>query len=457
MTAQVTANSGSKSMFRLHFGRKAKLLLGYLCLMILPFLATYALDMQEKTFYAAMISTVNTLAMMMFYIQFPLGSRLKQIPLFANIDWNMSHHKKVGQWIGLAFLLHPVLILAPRFFLSYGDGMTSVISVITSSQMLTGIIAWVLMIVWVLMSIFKDHLPMKYETWRFLHMAGFVAIAVLATLHVTTVGQHGQFGSWFNKIWWALCSFSVLLVLFNYFVKPLMMKRRPFKLVSVEKVSSSDWQVTMAVNENMDFDFEPGQFVWFNTDRSGGVKEHPFSIASSRSSLPNISFLIRNLGDYTAKLGELTAGQNVYVDGPYGSINLSDAKKSKGVLFIAGGAGIGPMLSLVRGLADLDDKRPVRLIYGNNQADQMVLQEEIKSLESSMANFRQQLVCKEGCEGGYTGLIDQVIIKEVISDIDSKDWSVYLCGPKPMIAAVNKSLKKLKVPGRNIHFEQLSF
>lgn len=457
MTAQATANSGPKTKLKLHFGRKAKLLLGYLCLMILPFLATYALDMQDKTFYAAMISTVNTLAMMMFYIQFPLGSRLKQIPLFANIDWNMSHHKKVGQWIGLAFLLHPVVIVAPRFFLTYGDGMTSVISVITAPQMLTGIIAWVLMIVWVLMSIFKERLPMKYETWRFTHMVGFIGIAILATLHVTTVGQHGQFGGWYNEIWWALCSASVVMVLFNYFVKPLIMKRKPFTLTAVEQVSSSDWEVTLKADDNSDFDFEPGQFVWFNTETSGGVKEHPFSIASSRSSLPNVSFLIRNLGDYTSKLGELKVGQNVFVDGPYGSINLSDTKKSKGVLLIAGGAGIGPMLSLVRGLADNNEERPVRLIYGNNRADQMVLQDDINAMEADMANFKQQLVCVEGCEGAYTGVVDQAIIEKVMGDIDHRDWTVYLCGPKPMIAAVNKSLKKLKVPGRNIHFEQLSF
>ncbi|TCS43319.1 ferredoxin reductase family protein [Reinekea marinisedimentorum] len=457
MTAQVPANSAPTKKYTLHFGRKAKLFLGYVCLMVLPFLATYALDMQEKNTYAAFVSLFNTLAMMMFFIQFPLGSRLKSIPLFANIDWNMSHHKKVGQWLGVIFLLHPLLILMPKFAMSQTDGMRAIMEVIRAPQMLTGIIAWVGMIVWILMSIFKDRLPMKYETWRFTHMLGFVAIAILATLHVTTVGQHGQFGGWYNEIWWGLCSFSVLMVLFNYFVKPQIMKSNPFKLTSVQQVSSSDWEVTMDAGAGSDFDFEPGQFVWFNTATSGGVKEHPFSIASSRSSLPNVSFLIRNLGDYTSKLGELKVGQDVFVDGPYGSINLSDTKKSKGVVLIAGGAGIGPMLSLLRGLADSNEQRPVRLIYGNNRADQMVLQDEMKALESSMANFKQQLVCMEGCEGAYTGVIDQAIIKEVMSDENLKDWTVYLCGPKPMIAAVNKSLKALKVPRRNVHFEQLSF
>ena len=104
MTTHIERPSQSKkNKFTFKLGRKSKLALGYFSLLIIPFLATYALDMQDKAAYAALISTVNTLAIMAFYIQFPLGSRLRNIPLFSNIDWNMSHHKKVGQWIGIIF------------------------------------------------------------------------------------------------------------------------------------------------------------------------------------------------------------------------------------------------------------------------------------------------------------------------------------------------------------------
>jgi predicted ferric reductase len=457
MPVQTATKVQQKRSYSLQLGPNKKLFIGYLCLLILPFLATYALGMQEKSSYAYFIAALNTLAMMMFFLQFPLGSRLKQISLFANIDWNMTQHRKIGKWIGLIFLLHPVLIVLPRFLMSKGDGMTSVKSILTAPTMLTGIIAWVIMMVWILLSIFKDRLPVKYEVWRFTHMLGFVVIAIFATLHVTSVGQHGQFGAWYNNIWWALCLFSVALVLFNYFVKPAILKKKPFRLVKVKQVSSSDWEVVMKKDPAVYFDFEPGQFVWFNTASSGGVKEHPFSIASSRSSLPYISFLIRNLGDYTGKLGELKVGQDVFVDGPYGSINLAETKRSKAVVLIAGGAGIGPMLSLVRGLADANDPRPVRLIYGNNCIEQMAMQEDIKALEASMSNFKQQLVCMEECDDAYTGVIDQQIISQVMAVEEIRNWTVFLCGPKPMITAVNKSLRKLKVPKRNVHFEQLSF
>lgn len=392
MTAQPVSASKSTRKLSWHIGSKSKRLLAYTLIICIPFLATYALDMQDKTLYAAFISMFNTLAMMVFYIQFPLAGRLKHISLFANIDWGMAQHKRMGKWLGIIFFLHPFLFIAPRFMVSVDDGLHSLRDIVTAPQMLTGIIAWVGMIVWVLLAVFKNRLSIPYEKWRFMHMLGFVSIAVLATLHITTVGSHGQ-------------------------------------------------------------------FVWLNTSTSGGVKDHPFSIASSRSSLPQLSFVIRNLGDYTAKLNDLQVSQKVYVDGPYGSMSLGDAKGAGAVILIAGGAGIGPMLSLVRGLADAKDNRPIRLIYANNHFDQMVLQDEIHALEASMSNFKQQLVCIEAGEQQaiYEGVIDRTVIEQVMADAPVNDWVIFLCGPKPMIDAGQKHLKAMKVSSRNIHYEQLSF
>lgn len=435
-------------------------MLGYLCLLPLPYLLTFTLDMADKGLYAGLLTAINTLAMMAFYLQFPLGSRLKRIPLFANIDWNITHHKKIGQWIGITILLHPILILAPRFMVSFEDGMHSLITVLTAPQMLTGIIAWVGLILWILAAIFRQQLKLSYEVWRFTHMLGFVAIAILATLHVMSVGSHGQYGETYNLIWWALGYLSVSMVLYNYIVKPFTLRSHPFRLVDVTQVSRTDWQVTIEKDASSDFDFQPGQFVWLNTSkRSGGVREHPFSIASCQADLPRISFIIRNLGDYTSRLNTLKIGQPVYVDGPYGSISLADSSQSDAILLIAGGAGIGPMLSLLRGLAQNGDPRPIRLIYGNNDLDQMVLQKEIKELEKTMPDFKQQLVCATATDQDeiYQGVIDKTCIEQVIQGQSPGAWSVYLCGPEAMITAVNRNLRLLNIPAANIHYEQLSF
>ena len=430
----------------------------YLALLLIPFLATLTLNIDDKGLYSALLGFLNAVAMMAFFIQFPLAGRFKHLPMFSNIDWSMSKHKSAGKWLGAFFLLHPVLILAPRFLVSFDDGMTSVVEAITSPQLLTGIIAWVVMMVWVLLAIFKDKL--NYEAWRLTHVLGFVIICVLATLHITSVGRHGQFDAQFNVLWWGLCTAVVLLVVYNQVVKKSGLKKIPFTLTGITKISSRDWQLTLKANGSDDFKFEAGQFIWINTSGSVySMNEHPFSIASCKSDLPEISLIIRELGDYTSHLDRLCIGQDVYVDGPYGSMSLRDSEKASGIALIAGGAGIGPMLSLLKELAAKNDPRPIRLLYGNNDYQQMVLQEEIKSLEKTMPNFTQQLVCDQPTDipDVRQGVIAEDAIAESIDPGPAKNWAVYLCGPSAMIASVRVSLKSLGIPAANIHYEQLSF
>jgi len=440
--------------------RHVKLRASYWLLLVVPWLATQALDMDLKDGYSELLSVAWVVGMAAFFVQFALGGRIRRGSLFGNIDWSMTRHKKVGKILGYLFFLHPFLILAPRFLMSWDDGMTSLISALTASSLLTGLIAWGLMLVFVLLAVFKQALPIRYEVWRLLHLAAFVGVAVLATLHVTQVGRHGQFQPAFNQLWWALLAAVMALVVWNHLIKPLRLKRIPFTLKAVERVSRSDCQLTLEKPAGMDFDFAPGQFVWINTSASPfDLNDHPFSIASCRKDLPQISFIIRELGDYTGNLDGLMPGQKVYVDGPYGSMSLAASERADGVLLVAGGAGIGPMLSLLRGLAERQESRPVRLVYGNRWLDQMVLQEEILQLEQSLPDFRQYLVCEEAVSvpDVHTGLIDRAILDLSLNRGRRENWAAYVCGPPAMVESVRNDALALGVPRAQIHYEQLSF
>ncbi len=442
------------------FARGLRIKARYWLLLITPWLATQILPMDFKGWYSEILSAVWVLAMAAFFVQFALGGRIRKGALFGNIDWSMTRHKRAGKYLGYLFFLHPLLILAPRFLVSWDDGVTSLVSVLTASSMLTGLIAWGLMLVAVLMSVYKESLPLRYETWRLLHLLAFATVAILATLHVTGVGRHGQFQPTFNLLWWGLCAAVCALMAYNHLIKPLRLKRMPFTLKSVSRVSRSDWQLTLEKPAQVDFDFAPGQFVWINT--SGSVfdmNDHPFSIASCRKDLPELSFIIRTLGDYTASLNGLKPGQNVWLDGPYGSMSLADSEQAKGILLVAGGAGIGPMLSLLRGLAAQQETRPVRLVYGNRSLDQMVLQEEILTLEQQMPDFRQLLACSDpqSSPAIHTGVIDQAILQQALDSGARESWAAYVCGPAAMVQSVKRDVRALGIPRSQIHYEQLAF
>jgi predicted ferric reductase len=450
--------------FRLYKGKLAaknwSLTLQLASLFVVPYLLVLILPMDSKGTYVATLGFFNIIMMLAMLVQFPLGARLKRVRLFSQIDWNIKQHKKIGQWIGLFFFLHPMLIMLPKVLLSGTDFTHAVFSSLTEPRLLTGVIAWVAMVVWVLMSIFKHKIAMRYEHWRLVHIMGFIAILVLATAHITEIGSHGQFQSNINVMWWALCASSIVFTIYGYFIKPFLLSEKPFSLVSRDKISDSDWLVTVKAPEDSEFNFDAGQFVWLGSKKSALDHDyHPFSMVSTPAELPNVSFLVRELGDYTSSLAQLKIGQPIFIDGPYGGMTLGSSESASSIVLIASGVGLGPIMSLLRQLHRTNETRPVRLVYGNQRLEQMVFIDEIKKMEKSMTNFKAQLVCYDPTEveGIYSGYMNSSCLKETYQALSTSTTCTYLCGSPLMVEGVQKSLEELEVPPRNVHFEQLSF
>ena len=461
----VKLSSFTSPLRSLQLTQRRKLTLAYLVLAIVPLILAELLGMEFTGVYTSLLGAANLIAMMIFFMQFPLAGRLKHLPLFANIDWGITKHKQLGKYLGIFFFLHPVLILLPKGFISLDDLWLSTVSVLTSSNMLTGIIAWLTMGVWVLMSIYKDKLNIRYETWRLLHVIGFAIIATLATLHITTIGSHGQFNAVYNMTWWSLYGMSMALLIYNYFIKPRYIKQHPYTINAIEKISECDWKLTIKSNTTQSLNYQAGQFVWLNTSGNAyNLEQHPFSIVTASHQHKMISFIIRELGDYTSSLTQLKLGGTVYIDGPYGNMTLDKAEIASGITFIAGGAGIAPILGLLRQLAAQHDPRPIRLIYANHTLERMVCLFELIKLEQTMVDFKLTLVCEHFENNEFLtshhlakGFIDKQLINASIKPERLNQWRFYFCGPKPMLASINSQLTELGVAKNQINFEQLAF
>ncbi|WP_370693688.1 ferric reductase-like transmembrane domain-containing protein [Oceanobacter sp. 3_MG-2023] len=445
-------------MPEISLSKNTKFSIGYSFLLLILYFSSFVSPMDDKGYYVRLIILINLVGIAAFYLQFPLTGRLKTFPLFKNINWSVAKHKSMGYWIGGIFFLHPFLIMAPKWMLSTADGWLAIKTVLFAPEMLTGIIAWILLFVWVVFSALKKQLPLGYEVWRFWHTLGFIVITILATLHITAVGSHGQLQPVFNSIFWGLCCIAVAISFYNYAIKPKTLQKHAFVIRSIEKISSTDWQLTLTGKSHTAFDFDAGQFVWINTHVSPySLDYHPFSIASCTQSLPDISFVIRELGDYTRQLDQLSVGQTVYLDGPFGQLTLDASQKAKGITLVAGGAGIGPMLGLLRQLAANHDPRPVRLLYGNKKQDQIVMYKEIKALEQSMVDFKSLFVCEVPTSDPdiHHGIIDSNSLAITIPE--PQHWAVYLCGPEGMMQSVQKDLGLLHIPKNNIICEEFDF
>lgn len=129
------------------------------------------------------------------------------------------------------------------------------------------------------------------------------------------------------------------------------------------------------------FAYSPGQFAWLSLRASPfALQEHPFSISSSPTGAGPLQFTIKELGDFTSTIGAIKVGEVAYVDGPYGNFSIDAHPVASGYVFVAGGVGIAPIISMLRALADRGEQRPLWLFYGNRRWEGVVFRAELDAL-----------------------------------------------------------------------------
>ena len=165
---------------------------------------------------------------------------------------------------------------------------------------------------------------------------------------------------------------------------------------------------------------------------------------------------IRNLGDFTSRIGDVPVGRRVYLDGPYGAFTIDRNPADMHVL-IAGGVGITPMMSMIRTLADRGDKRPVILLYGNKDWDAVTFREELDALKKRL-NLTVVHVLEKPRDGwaGEKGYINATVLERHLP-APFADHEYFICGPDVMMDAIERALSKLDVPLAKYHSERYSF
>lgn len=184
-------------------------------------------------------------------------------------------------------------------------------------------------------------------------------------------------------------------------------------------------------------DFLPGQAVDVSINKEGWQDEiRPFTFTS----LPDDDYLQFTIKTYpsrngvTGQLLHLKKNDSLILGEVFGAIGYRDEG-----CFIAGGAGITPFISILRYLASKDKIGNNRLIYANKTRDDIILKYELQNMLGK--NFVNILSEEE--EPGYAhGFITKDFLRENIAD---PNRNIYLCGPPPMMEAVEKILSDLNV------------
>jgi predicted ferric reductase len=235
--------------------------------------------------------------------------------------------------------------------------------------------------------------------------------------------------------------------------RPLLMLRRPYRVVEVVRERGRSWTLAVEPVGHEGMRFAPGEFAWLTLRTPFSFDEHPFSFSSSAESPERLEFGIKELGDFTSRIGGLAPGTPVYLQGPHGSFSV-DRHPAAGYVFVAGGIGIAPMISMIRTLADRGDRRPLLLVYGTRTLEHAPFRERLEELKGR-APLAVVHVPDEPEEGwtGEKGPLDSALFRRVLPEEKiARDF--FVCGPDPMMTAVEAALLECGIPPRSIHMER---
>jgi propane monooxygenase reductase subunit len=224
------------------------------------------------------------------------------------------------------------------------------------------------------------------------------------------------------------------------------------RVEAVEPLTSDIRLLRLKVEDDEPFEFKPGQYVDISIP---GDEEHhrSFSMANTSTSPDELEFMIKLYpgGHFSGLLsdGAIKPGDELSVKGPYGVFTLRTSSPRR-LLFIGGGAGMAPILSLLRSLAETESEREAIYYYGARTEADLFHLDEIDALPG---RFVPALSEDSNGWPGECGLITDVIdrLEGDVSEVDA-----YVCGPPPMVEAAIALLEARGVPEAHIYFDKFT-
>ena len=373
-------------------------------------------------------------------LQFVTTTRFRWIAPYFGTDAKMQFHRETGI-LAVAFVLaHPIILfVAEPQYLEFLNPWSN----LPRALFLSG--ATIALILLIVLPLWRLRLRMSYEWWRMTHGGLAFVVVFVGLAHSLQVG-HYVTGIGKQAVWLLGAGVALGLLFHTRFVKPLLMQRHPYRVVEVRPDCQGVYSLVLEPEGHAGITFQAGQYAWLTVGETPfTLQQHPFSFASSDAVSGRIEFGIKDLGDFTATIKDLQPGTRAFLEGPYGSFTLDP--QAQRAVFVLGGIGITPALSILRSCWDRQDRRPLLLIYANNRWDEIAFRNELDDLSQHL-DLEIVHVLATPPEGwtGESGFVTGDVLARYLSGRKGQDVQYFVCGPAAMMDVVERALVAQGVP-----------
>lgn len=220
-------------------------------------------------------------------------------------------------------------------------------------------------------------------------------------------------------------------------------------------------ELTISLKEPETIEFKAGQYIQFVAPRYEKSRQsvtRAYSISSAPENKDYIQLIIRKVPDglCTTYIHDyLNVGDPAQFTGPFGDFLIQDTQKD--MLFIAGGSGKAPILSMLDHLKYIGSKRRIVYLFGAKTEKDLYMTKKLKLFEDELDDFTYIPVLSQPDENsewqGKTGYVMPYLSDNIH---EAETTEAYLCGSPGMIDAVTKELKKLHITDDNIFYDSFS-
>ncbi|OGK62573.1 hypothetical protein A2334_03650 [Candidatus Roizmanbacteria bacterium RIFOXYB2_FULL_38_10] len=382
-------------------------------------------------------SLIGLLLMMTSLI---LTTRIRKVEdFFGGLDRVYGMHHIIGSVSFVLLINHPLLLavkalpnislalqyMIPGSFLPYNLGIFALY------VMITGLL-------------FIVFIRLPYHVWKGLHTTmGFAGImgATHALLITSDIAVFLPLRVW--MIGWIILGFLgfIYILIFYDIIGPLF----TYEITKLDRVLDVVNIYAKPIRKKIEF--VPGQFAYISfSNEKLGSEQHPYSFSSAPEE-KEIRITAKMFGDYTVKLPFLRVGDRMYLKGPYGKFGDVYIEGKKPLVWIVGGIGVTPFLSMLRHHSQLIEERKILLFYCFSTKEEAIFSDEIKRLISEKKSIEAYEWCSAE-KGRFS--VNKVL--EILEKYHNYD--VQICGPGTMIDNLQNQFREIDVDENRVLFER---